>query len=153
MNKKVFVIHLREEINGGVEEDTIKGVYATREKAREVFESIFKEKFAEYNRDTLHEYDYKDEDSFKLENGFTCDYCVYCVITEHTIEGITEFPIAVLMREDLEDYGYDISKISDDDIEMVASRMGKYYSEGYADTFKSDLEIAACYYELPEKED
>lgn len=63
------------------------------------------------------------------------------------------FPISFLKREDLEEKGYDMTKVTDDDMETIASRMDKYYCEGYCDSFGSDLVSAADYIGIPEKED
>ena len=77
------------------------------------------------------------------------------VIEVHGIElqRHDSFPISFLKREDLEEKGYDMTKVTDDDMETIASRMDKYYCEGYCDSFGSDLVSAADYIGIPEKED
>ena len=64
-----------------------------------------------------------------------------------------EFPVTTLTRQDLVDAGYDSKSILDDDIESVASRMKKYYHEGYCVSFSEDLKTAADYLGIREKED
>lgn len=49
-------------------------------------------------------------------------------------------PIAFISRDDIEACRYDVSSITDDDLQLVASKMGNYYFK-YGD-FVGDLESA-----------
>lgn len=64
-----------------------------------------------------------------------------------------KFPVAFVTRQNLDDAGYDLRSILDDDIESIANRMGKYYYEGYCNSFDEDLKSAADYLGTKEKED
>ena len=64
-----------------------------------------------------------------------------------------EFPIATVSKEDFELYGFDTTNLTSEDIEKVANRMGKFYLEGYADTFGADLATAAEYWDIPKKKE
>ena len=56
-----------------------------------------------------------------------------------------KFPISYLTRGDLDDAGYDTENVTDEQMQMIASRMDKYYSEGYCESFMQDLENATDY--------
>ena len=62
-----------------------------------------------------------------------------------------KFPVSLLTREDIENAGYDGERISDDDMETIASRMDKYYSEGYCDSFMGDLKSALDFLDMPKR--
>lgn len=61
--------------------------------------------------------------------------------------------IASVCMQDLEDYGVDVTDITEDDVESVATRMGRFYFDGCADTFGGDLREAAKYEGLKLKEE
>ena len=60
-----------------------------------------------------------------------------------------EFSVASINRQDLIDFGYDPSNLSDDDMQTIASRMGKAYHEGYCECWGEDLRSAADHYDVP----
>ena len=70
-----------------------------------------------------------------------------------TILDVGEFSVASINRQDLRDFGYDPSKLTDDDMEAIASKMGKAYHEGYCECWGEDLRSAANHYEVPRKEE
>lgn len=59
------------------------------------------------------------------------------------------FVITSVSREDLEEIGFDTSKVSDETMEYLAKKLGNDYCE---QLFWSSLEIIAEYLEIPKKE-
>ena len=59
------------------------------------------------------------------------------------------FVISEVSREDLDELGYDASKVSDDTMERLASKLGDDYCE---QLFWTSLDIIAEYLEIPKKE-
>lgn len=60
-----------------------------------------------------------------------------------------EHVVATINKQDLIDCGYDVSDLSDDDMQSIASRMGKAYHEGYCECWIEDLRSAADHYDVP----
>lgn len=60
------------------------------------------------------------------------------------------FVIAHVSRADLEGIGYDTSKVSDEDMEYLARKLGDDYCD---QLFWSSLPIIADYLEIPKKQD
>lgn len=58
------------------------------------------------------------------------------------------FIITEVSREDLEDIGFDTSKVSDETMERLARKLGDDYCE---QLFWTSLEIMAEYFEIPKK--
>ena len=102
-----------------------------------------------------HFHDSTDADGNERTDGDVLDdaYALLKIIQDECSRTKVKFPVSFLTRQDFDDAGYDIAGITDDDIEKVASRMDKYYSEGYCNSFTEDLKTAADYIGLKEKED
>lgn len=59
------------------------------------------------------------------------------------------FVISEVSREDLDELGYDASKVSDETMERLASKLGDDYCE---QLFWTSLKITAEYMNIPKKE-
>lgn len=93
----------------------------------------------------LNDFNRQDTDGeFAVSDGDLTDRA-YDIFENLLKEKEGKFPISYLTRGDLEDAGYDTENVTDEQIERIASRMDKYYSEGYCESFMQDLECAADY--------
>lgn len=61
---------------------------------------------------------------------------------------LKQFPITSICREDLDDAGFDVSRIDDATMTEIVSKMANAYLE---DGFWIDLPIVAEYCEVPRK--
>ena len=90
MAQKVYVVTLREEYNGAVENDLVVGVFSTEEKAQEVLERKYIEMRKGYRKEKLEEYDYKSPNGFQLEDCLCMSYAVTADIVTRWIDEVVE---------------------------------------------------------------
>lgn len=104
--------------------------------------------------EVLWEHESKDYGGFRIVSGESLIRpCYYGSESKPNLLEAGEFSVTSINRQDLIDLGYDVSRVSDDVMEGIASRMGKAYHEGYCYSWSEDLRCAADYYGVPRKED
>ena len=104
--------------------------------------------------EVLYEHESKEYGGFRiLSDKSLVGQFIYGSEPKPTILDAGEFSVASINRQDLRDFGYDPSKLKDDDMEAIASKMGKAYHEGYCECWGEDLRSAANHYDVPRKEE
>lgn len=155
MNKRIIIVSVYDGEN--TQAYPLGGVFETHEQAEQYIKNHVTEvKSNHWCSECVNGKDYYKENysfggSFHAQDssdGASLDIEIY------SIPDMTgKFPVCFVSKEDMEDAGYDVNNITDDDLEKIASRMKKYYQIGCCNCFSEDLKTAADYIGLKEKED
>lgn len=141
---KVYLLVLNFAIDGTP--DCSIATFATKAAAQKKM----REEFEEYKKDYLNTY---DESDIAIEEPDEHGACIYLEgdynekhdewsIVESEVQGVEEFPVAVIMRDDLEFKGFKAKDLNNDTMEVIASKMGDYMLDdiGYWDALEASCE-------------
>lgn len=108
---------------------------AAQERMRKEFEE-YKQEYLDNHYETDLEIEEPDDKGalIALEGDYNEQHDEWSIV-EQEVQGIEEFPVAVVMREDLEFKGFKAKHLNDYTMEVIASKMGDYMLDdiGYWD--------------------
>ena len=142
MKQKVFVVY-NEALHRQSSFHEIIGVFGTKKAAidaigcmeHDFFLGIDRGDFPEFREYTYKQDDPRWESIIESPEGMYEAWRIY----EKEIEGVEDFVIVTISRDDIDKDKFDINDISDDDMERLASKMGDLYLDN---GFFEDRDIA-----------
>lgn len=152
MKKYIIIVSVYDQEN--TQAYPLGGVFASHEDAEKYIADHWQEvKNDHWAKDCVNGEDYYREEFTIGGSWYAQDASdgASIEIIIHEVPDMTgKFPIETISREDLKNIGYDTSNLTDDDMESIASRIGKWYREGNAIDLFTDLGTVADEYSVPE---